>query len=211
VDFVKRLAAKRLVEINMAFVYPIRDPTDIALALIANNEFNSRILKQANRYFDEYEHQHVLKGLYVAPFCFVKFLPKWRSWDTVEGYLVFTPINPWLTDLHQHVRDDMKFSRSRMVPDIHNSVENFLTPLLRADETDLFTFTEGGYYANAKDLERNDLYEETMKVTCAAMVRSIPVAEMATLVVVVRNDLFVQFSFTNTYFSLLLLGRGCPC
>ena len=144
--------------------------------VIANDEFNIRILYHATEWFCDYERYHLLPELHAVPFRFLKCLPGWRSYfnERTEGFFVFVPVVPSTNGLHEHIRNEMKHHNWRMAPDIYPSVQNFSEGLDFKDETNLFELIQGGYYPTAKDLKQTDLHEKSMVITCSASEWDIP-------------------------------------
>lgn len=152
----------------MAFIYKIHQEADIVRALIANTEINYEIYKHATDYYDEYEALHLMKELFVAPFCFVENYKR-DFWNKHMGYLVFTTMVPWKNDIHQHVVDEMEHRRRPCVPDLCDNVEDFLYNHTRWNESNLYCFTKDGCYPTVKDIKGNDLYKKAVDVTCGAV------------------------------------------
>lgn len=150
---------------TMALVYYVRNIGDVIRALVANDEMNHHILQHAVDNFNEYEAHHLLKELYLAPYCFVK---NYARWGENDGHVIFTPMVPWLNDIHSHVRDEMELQRP-VVPEAKKSAEAFLDNVVHDDEYNLYYFANHGYYPTVEDLREKDLYQEVIRVSCAAM------------------------------------------
>lgn len=160
----------------MALVYTIRRPTDIVSALVANDEFLGRILKYAVDFYDDYQSDFLMKELYAAPYCFVEWTHQSKShYGDPLGFLIFTSMVPWMHDIYQHVRDEMDHQRRNMVPYLYENVDQFLQRYLgQTDGNGVHTFTKHRCYPTVNDLRENDLDEQAMTATCAAMRWEIP-------------------------------------
>ena len=160
----------------MALIYTVEKPSDVVVALLANDEFLGRILNYATDYFDDYQSEFLLKELYAAPYCFVDWTRQSKSHNEKRyGLLIFTAMVPWTNEIYRHVRDEMDHLKRPMIPHLFENVDEFLQKYLsRTDGNEVHTFTKHGFYLTVDDVKENDFDERAMTVTCAAMGWEIP-------------------------------------
>lgn len=149
----------------MALAFRIDHPSQIAHILGIHDIFLSILAKEMR---SEFPSEHASE-VYTAPYMFLSGRYGRQPHD--GGWVVFTPMVPWLHDAHTHACERLKDAGVDNVT-VESSVEKVQAFLRHSDDT-VCTFTTHGGYPRADDLGLS-LDESAVSKTCAAMGWKVP-------------------------------------
>ena len=148
----------------MALAFRVNNPNDFVNVLAIHDEFIS-ILADLR---EEYSREEMAE-VYTAPFVFMP--GRYKRPDDSGGWIMFTPIVPWIHEVHFLAANEMKRTGIKNIS-IEKSVENCQEILKHRDDT-IAIFTTHGGYPRVEDIGPG-LDEKAVRLSCKIMNWNVP-------------------------------------